>query len=173
MADSYKLFKSQVLGKGHHADVYKGVDLVTGQDLAIKVIYKTVTRRLGFVNEDSTQEVKNRRLLNEAWFIDYLKDGPGICKMIRVVETATKFYFVMELAQSDLNSYSNGINMREEEIRHILKPIFECLKYAHSHDITHRDIKVREERRRQLLTYQLKKSMIFGTDKKRFVFVFL
>lgn len=62
--------------------------------------------------------------------------------MIRVVETATKFYFVMELAQSDLNSYSNGINMREEEIRHILKPIFECLKYAHSQDITHRDIKV-------------------------------
>ncbi|KAG0213322.1 hypothetical protein BGX28_004660 [Mortierella sp. GBA30] len=141
LVDSYKLFKSQVLGKGHHADVYKGIDINTGQDLAIKVIYKTVTRRLGFVNEDPMQEVKNRRLLNEAWFIDYLKDGPGICKMLRVVETATKFYFVMELAQSDLNSYSNGINMREEEIRHILKPIFECLKYAHSHDITHRDIK--------------------------------
>ncbi|KAG0047483.1 hypothetical protein BGZ83_007453 [Gryganskiella cystojenkinii] len=141
LVDSYKLFKGQVLGKGHHADVYKGVDLITGQDLAIKVIYKTVTRRFGFVNEDPMQEVKNRRLLNEAWFIDYLKDGPGICKMIRVVETATKFYFVMELAQSDLNSYSNGINMREEEIRHILKPIFECLKYAHAHDITHRDIK--------------------------------
>ncbi|KAF9095011.1 Serine/threonine-protein kinase D3 [Mortierella sp. AD031] len=141
LADSYKLFKNQVLGKGHHADVYKGIDLTTGQDLAIKVIYKTVNRRLGFVNEDPMQEVKNRRLLNEAWFIDYLKDGPGICKMIRVVETATKFYFVMELAQSDLNSYSNGINMREEEIRHILKPIFECLKYAHAQDITHRDIK--------------------------------
>ncbi|KAF9943145.1 Serine/threonine-protein kinase D3 [Mortierella alpina] len=141
LVDSYKLFKGQVLGKGHHADVYKGVDLTTGQELAIKVIYKTVTRRLGFVNEDPMQEVKNRRLLNEAWFIDYLKDGPGICKMLRVVETATKFYFVMELAQSDLNSYSNGINMREEEIRHILRPIFECLKYAHSHDITHRDIK--------------------------------
>ncbi|KAF9999601.1 hypothetical protein BGZ65_005080 [Modicella reniformis] len=87
------------------------------------------------------QEVKNRRLLNEAWFIDFLKDAPGICKLVRVIETATKFYFVMELAQSDLNSYSNGINMREEEIRHILKPIFECLKYAHSQDITHRDIK--------------------------------
>ncbi|KAF9903780.1 hypothetical protein EC991_003383 [Linnemannia zychae] len=141
LADNYKLFKNQVLGKGHHADVYKGIDLSTGQDLAIKVIYKTVNRRFGFVNEDPLQEVKNRRLLNEAWFIDYLKDGPGICKMLRVVETATKFYFVMELAQSDLNSYSNGINMREEEIRHILKPIFECLKYAHSHDITHRDIK--------------------------------
>ncbi|KAG0288640.1 hypothetical protein BGZ97_006710 [Linnemannia gamsii] len=141
LADNYKLFKSQVLGKGHHADVYKGIDLSTGQDLAIKVIYKTVNRRFGLVNEDPMQEVKNRRLLNEAWFIDYLKDGPGICKMIRVVETATKFYFVMELAQSDLNSYSNGINMREEEIRHILKPIFECLKYAHSQDITHRDIK--------------------------------
>ncbi|KAG9320610.1 hypothetical protein KVV02_004200 [Mortierella alpina] len=145
LVDSYKLFKGQVLGKGHHADVYKGVDLTTGQELAIKVIYKTVTRRLGFVNEDPMQEVKNRRLLNEAWFIDYLKDGPGICKMLRVVETATKFYFVMELAQSDLNSYSNGINMREEEIRHILRPIFECLKYAHSHDITHRDIKVIEQ----------------------------
>ncbi|KAF9130345.1 hypothetical protein BGW39_003222 [Mortierella sp. 14UC] len=141
LADNYKLFKNQVLGKGHHADVYKGIDLSTGQDLAIKVIYKTVNRRLGFVNEDPMQEVKNRRLLNEAWFIDYLKDGPGICKMLRVVETATKFYFVMELAQSDLNSYSNGIDMREEEIRHILKPIFECLKYAHNHDITHRDIK--------------------------------
>ncbi|KAF9583991.1 hypothetical protein BGW38_007928 [Lunasporangiospora selenospora] len=141
LADTYKLFKAQVLGKGHHADVYKGIDLATGQDLAIKVIYKTVTRRLGFVNEDPMQEVKNRRLLNEAWFIDYLKDGPGICKMIRVVETSTKFYFVMELAHSDLNSYSNGINMREEEIRHIMKPIFECLKYAHARDITHRDIK--------------------------------
>ncbi|KAK3847728.1 MAG: kinase-like domain-containing protein [Linnemannia gamsii] len=141
IADNYKLFKSQVLGKGHHADVYKGIDLTTGQDLAIKVIYKTVNRRFGIVNEEPMQEGKNRRLLNEAWFIDYLKDGPGICKMLRVVETATKFYFVMELAQSDLNSYSNGINMREEEIRHILKPIFECLKYAHNHDITHRDIK--------------------------------
>ncbi|KAF9425702.1 hypothetical protein BGZ94_007302 [Podila epigama] len=141
LVDSYKLFKGQILGKGHHADVYKGIDLHTGQDLAIKVVYKTVNRRLGFINEDPMQEVKNRRLLNEAWFIDYLKDGPGICKMLRVVETSTKFYFVMELAQSDLNSYSNGINMREEEIRHILKPIFECLKYAHSHDITHRDIK--------------------------------
>ncbi|KAI1321209.1 hypothetical protein EDD11_007775 [Mortierella claussenii] len=141
LADQYKLFKGQVLGKGHHADVYKGIDLITGQDLAIKVIYKTVTRRLGFVNEDPMQEVKNRRLLNEAWFIDYLKDAPGVCKMLRVIETATKFYFVMELAQSDLNSYSNGINMREEEIRHILKPIFECLKHAHSRDITHRDIK--------------------------------
>ncbi|KAF9393120.1 hypothetical protein CPB97_000022 [Podila verticillata] len=141
LVDSYKLFKGQILGKGHHADVYKGIDLTTGQDLAIKVIYKTVNRRMGFVNEDPMQEVKNRRLLNEAWFIDYLKEGPGVCKMIRVVETSTKFYFVMELAQSDLNSYSNGINMREEEIRHIMKPIFECLKYAHSHDITHRDIK--------------------------------
>ncbi|KAF9299643.1 hypothetical protein BGZ74_008813 [Mortierella antarctica] len=141
LVDSYKLFKGQILGKGHHADVYKGIDLTTGQDLAIKVIYKTVNRRLGFVNEDPMQEVKNRRLLNEAWFIDYLKEGPGVCKMIRVVETSTKFYFVMELAQSDLNSYSNGINMREEEIRHILKPIFECLKYAHNRDITHRDIK--------------------------------
>ncbi|KAF9202612.1 hypothetical protein BGZ49_007251, partial [Haplosporangium sp. Z 27] len=141
LADTYKLFKGQVLGKGHHADVYKGIDLTTGQDLAIKVIYKSVNRRLGFVNEDPMQEVKNRRLLNEAWFIDYLKDAPGICKIIRVVETASKFYFVMDLAQSDLNSYSNGINMREEEIRHVLKPIFECLKYAHSQDITHRDIK--------------------------------
>ncbi|KAG0298875.1 hypothetical protein BGZ98_010436 [Dissophora globulifera] len=141
LADTYKLFKGQVLGKGHHADVYRGVDLTTGNDLAIKVIYKTVTRRLGFINEDPMQEVKNRRLLNEVWFIDYLKDAPGICKILRVVETATKFYFVMELAQSDLNSYSNGINMREEEIRYILKPIFECLKYAHSRDITHRDIK--------------------------------
>ncbi|KAG0002283.1 hypothetical protein BGZ79_003298 [Entomortierella chlamydospora] len=141
LVGNYKLFKGQVLGKGHHADVYKGIDLTTGQDLAIKVIYKTVNRKLGFVNEDPMQEVKNRRLLNEAWFIDYLKDAPGICKIIRVVETATKFYFVMELAQSDLNSYSNGINMREEEIRHVLKPIFECLKYAHGRDITHRDIK--------------------------------
>ncbi|KAG0358865.1 CBL-interacting serine/threonine-protein kinase 20, partial [Gamsiella multidivaricata] len=141
LADRYKLFKGQVLGKGHHADVYKGIDLTTGQDLAIKLIYKTITRRLGFVNEDPMQEVKNRRLLNEAWFIDYLKDTPGISKVLRVVETTTKFYFVMELAHSDLNSYSNGINMREEEIRHILKPIFECLKYAHSRDITHRDIK--------------------------------
>ncbi|KAG0030523.1 hypothetical protein BGZ81_002537 [Podila clonocystis] len=141
LVDSYKLFKGRILGKGHHADVYKGIDLTTGQDLAIKVIYKTVNRRFGFVNEDPMQEVKNRRLLNEAWFIDYLKEGPGVCKMIRVVETSTKFYFVMELAQSDLNSYSNGINMREEEIRHILKPVFECLKYAHKHDITHRDIK--------------------------------
>ncbi|KAF9909334.1 Serine/threonine-protein kinase D1 [Lobosporangium transversale] len=139
--DQYKLYKRHVLGKGHHADVYKGSDLLTGQDLAIKVIYKTVTRRLGFVKEDPTQQAKNRRLLNEAWFIDYLKDAPGICKMLRVVETATKFYFVMELAHSDLNSYSNGTNMREEEIRHILKPIFECLKHAHSHNVTHRDIK--------------------------------
>jgi serine/threonine protein kinase len=71
--------------------------------------------------------------------------------MLRVVETATKFYFVMELAQSDLNSYSNGISMREEEIRHILRPIFECLKYAHSHDITHRDIKV--SFRKELVSY--------------------
>lgn len=75
LVDSYKLFKGQILGKGHHADVYKGIDLTTGQDLAIKVIYKTVNRRLGFVNEDPMQEVKNRRLLNEAWFIDYLKEG--------------------------------------------------------------------------------------------------
>ncbi|KAG0237332.1 hypothetical protein BGW42_001252 [Actinomortierella wolfii] len=137
----YKLFKSQVLGKGHHADVYKGVDTTTGQQLAIKVIHKSVSKRLGFVNEDSVQEAKNRRLLNEAWFTDYLKDGPGVCKMLRVVETSTKFYFVMELADSDLNSYSNGINMREEEIKHIMRPIFECLEYAHKHDITHRDVK--------------------------------
>ncbi|KAF8928643.1 Serine/threonine-protein kinase D3 [Dissophora ornata] len=141
LADNYKLLKGEVLGKGHHADVYKGTDLTTGQDLAIKVIYKTVTRRLCFVSADPAQEVKNQRLLNEAWFVDYLKDAPGICKILRVVETPTKFYFVMELAQSDLNSYSNGIEMREEEIRHILKPIFECLKYAHSQNIIHRDIK--------------------------------
>ena len=122
-----------LVGVGGMANVYRGTDLKTGNQIAVKVLK----------DEFLDNEELVRRFKNESKAISILSH-PNIVKVYDVSVTDKSQYIVME--------YVDGITLKEylkqrggaltwKETVHFATQILSALQHAHSKGIIHRDVK--------------------------------
>nr|XP_057945993.1 MAP/microtubule affinity-regulating kinase 3a isoform X2 [Doryrhamphus excisus] len=126
---NYRLLKT--IGKGNFAKVKLARHILTGREVAIKIIDKTQ------LNPNSLQklfrEVRIMKILNH----------PNIVKLFEVIETERTLYLVMEYASGgEVFDYlvAHG-RMKEKEARAKFRQIVSAVQYCHQKRIVHRDLK--------------------------------
>ncbi|XP_036831413.1 MAP/microtubule affinity-regulating kinase 3 isoform X2 [Oncorhynchus mykiss] len=126
---NYRLLKT--IGKGNFAKVKLARHILTGREVAIKIIDKTQ------LNPTSLQklfrEVRIMKILNH----------PNIVKLFEVIETEKTLYLVMEYASGgEVFDYlvAHG-RMKEKEARAKFRQIVSAVQYCHQKKIVHRDLK--------------------------------
>ncbi|XP_022360757.1 MAP/microtubule affinity-regulating kinase 3 isoform X6 [Enhydra lutris kenyoni] len=131
---NYRLLKT--IGKGNFAKVKLARHILTGREVAIKIIDKTQ------LNPTSLQklfrEVRIMKILNH----------PNIVKLFEVIETDKTLYLIMEYASGgEVFDYlvAHG-RMKEKEARAKFRQIVSAVQYCHQKRIVHRDLKELRER---------------------------
>uniref|UniRef100_A0A8C7YIX5 MAP/microtubule affinity-regulating kinase 3 n=1 Tax=Oryzias sinensis TaxID=183150 RepID=A0A8C7YIX5_9TELE len=126
---NYRLLKT--IGKGNFAKVKLARHILTGKEVAIKIIDKTQ------LNPTSLQklfrEVRIMKTLNH----------PNIVQLFEVIETEKTLYLVMEYASGgEVFDYlvAHG-RMKEKEARAKFRQIVSAVYYCHQKNIVHRDLK--------------------------------
>lgn len=126
---NYRLLKT--IGKGNFAKVKLARHILTGREVAIKIIDKTQ------LNPTSLQklfrEVRIMKCLNHS----------NIVKLFEVIETEKTLYLVMEYASGgEVFDYlvAHG-RMKEKEARAKFRQIVSAVQYCHQKQIVHRDLK--------------------------------
>ncbi|KAE8607519.1 hypothetical protein XENTR_v10011203 [Xenopus tropicalis] len=126
---NYRLLKT--IGKGNFAKVKLARHVLTGKEVAVKIIDKTQ------LNSSSLQklfrEVRIMKVLNH----------PNIVKLFEVIETEKTLYLVMEYASGgEVFDYlvAHG-RMKEKEARAKFRQIVSAVQYCHQKLIVHRDLK--------------------------------
>ncbi|XP_010339235.1 serine/threonine-protein kinase MARK1 isoform X5 [Saimiri boliviensis] len=126
---NYRLQKT--IGKGNFAKVKLARHVLTGREVAVKIIDKTQ------LNPTSLQklfrEVRIMKILNH----------PNIVKLFEVIETEKTLYLVMEYASGgEVFDYlvAHG-RMKEKEARAKFRQIVSAVQYCHQKCIVHRDLK--------------------------------
>ncbi|XP_030216218.1 MAP/microtubule affinity-regulating kinase 4 isoform X1 [Gadus morhua] len=126
---NYRLLKT--IGKGNFAKVKLARHILTGKEVAIKIIDKTQ------LNPTSLQ-----KLFREVRIMKGL-NHPNIVQLFEVIETDKTLYLIMEYASGgEVFDYlvSNG-RMKEIEARAKFRQIVSAVHYCHQKYIVHRDLK--------------------------------
>uniref|UniRef100_A0A8L0DRB6 non-specific serine/threonine protein kinase n=1 Tax=Oncorhynchus mykiss TaxID=8022 RepID=A0A8L0DRB6_ONCMY len=123
---NYRLLKT--IGKGNFAKVKLARHILTGREVAIKIIDKTQ------LNPTSLQKVKEKPVLSPYWTLHI---------PFHVIETEKTLYLVMEYASGgEVFDYlvAHG-RMKEKEARAKFRQIVSAVQYCHQKHIVHRDLK--------------------------------
>ncbi|KAK1882533.1 MAP/microtubule affinity-regulating kinase 4 [Dissostichus eleginoides] len=126
---NYRLLKT--IGKGNFAKVKLARHILTGKEVAIKIIDKTQ------LNPTSLQ-----KLFREVRIMKGL-NHPNIVQLFEVIETDKTLYLIMEFASGgEVFDYlvSHG-RMKEVEARAKFRQIVSAVNYCHTKNIVHRDLK--------------------------------
>ncbi|XP_029925452.1 MAP/microtubule affinity-regulating kinase 4 isoform X1 [Myripristis murdjan] len=126
---NYRLLKT--IGKGNFAKVKLARHILTGREVAIKIIDKTQ------LNPTSLQ-----KLFREVRIMKGL-NHPNIVQLFEVIETDKTLYLIMEYASGgEVFDYlvSHG-RMKEIEARAKFRQIVSAVHYCHQKNIVHRDLK--------------------------------
>lgn len=125
--------KKEYLGKGGFAQCFKYMNIVTGEDVAIKVIdkktlYKSRTLKKLLYEISIHKSLEHNNIVR---FIDFFEDSKNV-------------YIILELCENgNLNDYfKSKKTLGEEEVRIYLRQLICGLKYWHEHNIIHRDLKL-------------------------------
>uniref|UniRef100_H2YPH5 MAP/microtubule affinity-regulating kinase 3 n=1 Tax=Ciona savignyi TaxID=51511 RepID=H2YPH5_CIOSA len=125
----YRILKT--IGKGNFAKVKLARHVLTGREVAIKIIDKKQ------LNPSSLQ-----KLFREVRIMKHL-DHPNIVKLYEVIENSKQLLLVMEYANGgEVFDYlvAHG-RMKEKEARAKFRQIVSSVQYLHSKKIVHRDLK--------------------------------
>ncbi|XP_071214339.1 MAP/microtubule affinity-regulating kinase 4-like isoform X1 [Salvelinus alpinus] len=126
---NYRLLKT--IGKGNFAKVKLARHILTGKEVAIKIIDKNQ------LNPTSLQ-----KLFREVRIMKGL-NHPNIVQLFEVIETENTLYLIMEYASGgEVFDYlvSHG-RMKEKEARATFRQIVSAVHYCHLKNIVHRDLK--------------------------------
>ncbi|XP_067101849.1 LOW QUALITY PROTEIN: MAP/microtubule affinity-regulating kinase 4 [Osmerus mordax] len=126
---NYRLLKT--IGKGNFAKVKLARHILTGREVAIKIIDKSQ------LNPTSLQ-----KLFREVRIMKGL-NHPNIVQLFEVIETEKTLYLIMEYASGgEVFDYlvSHG-RMKEKEARAKFRQIVSAVHYCHQKNIVHRDLK--------------------------------
>ncbi|XP_072548152.1 MAP/microtubule affinity-regulating kinase 4 isoform X1 [Salminus brasiliensis] len=126
---NYRLLKT--IGKGNFAKVKLARHILTGREVAIKIIDKTQ------LNPTSLQ-----KLFREVRIMKGL-NHPNIVQLFEVIETEKTLYLIMEYASGgEVFDYlvAHG-RMKEKEARAKFRQIVSAVHYCHQKNIVHRDLK--------------------------------
>lgn len=126
----YQIFPEEVLGSGQFGIVYGAIHRKTHRSVAIKVIDK-----LRFPTKQEAQ------LKNEVAILQNLQH-PGVVNLERMFETPERIFVVMEKLKGDMLEMILSIGRLNERVtKFIVTQILVALKYLHSRNIVHCDLK--------------------------------
>ncbi|XP_030558873.1 serine/threonine-protein kinase D3 isoform X1 [Drosophila novamexicana] len=132
MGQLYQIFPDEVLGSGQFGVVYGGVHKKSKREVAIKVIDK-----LRFPTKQEAQ------LKNEVAILQNITHC-GVVNLERMFETPERIFVVMEKLKGDMLemilSHSRG-RLSERVTKFLITQILIALKYLHSQNIVHCDLK--------------------------------
>lgn len=121
----------RLLGCGGFAKVYEGRDIVTNQIVAVKAVSKAKVAR-GNLAAHVKREVTIMRRMRH----------PHIIRLIEVLATKTKIYFVMEYAKGgELFAKLTKGRFSEDLSRKYFHQLISAVGYCHSRGVYHRDLK--------------------------------
>ncbi|KAF3447980.1 hypothetical protein FNV43_RR08687 [Rhamnella rubrinervis] len=121
----------RLLGYGAFAKVYHARDISSGQSVAIKAVSKTKILK-GGLTANVKREISIMRRLRH----------PHIVKLIEVLATKTKIYFVMEFAKGgELFAKVAKGRFSEDLSRRYFQQLITAVGYCHSRGVFHRDLK--------------------------------
>jgi casein kinase II subunit alpha len=116
------------VGRGRYADVYAGVHMLTGQEVAIKILKPIKKNKI-------RREVKILNLLKGCSYITEIKD------VVRDASTKTPAIITEFVNQGDTDIKKIWKNFTLSDIQNYMLSTLKALEYAHSRGVMHRDIK--------------------------------
>ena len=125
----------KLIGKGSYGDVVEALHIPTSKKVAIKKIYKVFDDLVDF-----------KRILREIVLLRKLKH-PNIVALYDILppQNADSFndlYLIMEYCQSDLKKLSkSAVHLEMVHVQAIIYSILTALKFMHSAEVLHRDVK--------------------------------
>lgn len=134
IGEKYEVTHEDFLGKGADATVYRGIDVNTKMDVAIKVIERDMV-------EDRPAKIK--QLVREFNISGKLKHE-NIVNLLDVVFEDEFVMLVMEMASggSGYDLVATGVPLEEERARRLFKQMVSAMDYCHTRKIYHRDLKL-------------------------------
>lgn len=121
----------RLLGCGAFAKVFHARNISSGQSVAIKAVSKTKILK-GGLTANVKREISIMRRLHH----------PHIVKLIEVLATKTKIYFVMEFAKGgELFAKVAKGRFSENLSRRYFQQLITAVGYCHSRGVFHRDLK--------------------------------
>lgn len=121
----------RLLGQGTFAKVYHARNLITGMNVAIKVVDKDKIFKAGMIDQIK-REVSVMRLVRH----------PHVVELYEVMATKTKIYFVMEYAKGGelFNKITKG-KLKVDIARRYFQQLISAVDFCHSRGVCHRDLK--------------------------------
>ncbi|XP_019459087.1 PREDICTED: CBL-interacting protein kinase 2-like [Lupinus angustifolius] len=121
----------RLLGQGTFAKVYHARNLLTGMNVAIKVVDKEKILKVGMIDQIK-REISVMRLVKH----------PNVVELFEVMASKTKIYIVMEYAKGGelFNKVVKG-KLKEDAARKYFQQLISAVDYCHSRGAYHRDLK--------------------------------
>ncbi|PHU29000.1 CBL-interacting serine/threonine-protein kinase 16 [Capsicum chinense] len=127
--EKYEIGKQ--LGKGTFAKVFHATNLVTGENVAIKVIKKEIVKSQEMM-EQIKREISVMRLVRH----------PNIVELKEVMATKTKIFIVMEYVKGgELFAKVAKGRLKEDMARKYFQQLISAVEFCHSCGVSHRDLK--------------------------------
>ncbi|KAK3232768.1 hypothetical protein CYMTET_56895 [Cymbomonas tetramitiformis] len=122
----------QKLGKGAYGIVWKAIDKKTRETVALKKIFDA------FQNATDAQ-----RTFREIMFLQELNNHENIIRLLNVLkaENDRDIYLIFEFMETDLHAVIRANILEEIHKQYTMYQLFKCLKYMHSAELLHRDVK--------------------------------
>lgn len=133
MQNRYQI--NRIIGEGSFSTVFEALDLSRGQLVAVKSF-----------SQETIQKKKIELLIqNEREFL-YKLDSPNVIKIFDFFEDNKNFYLILELCRGKtlgefLQQFPSQ-RLDESTARELFREIVQGVKYIHSQNIFHRDLKV-------------------------------
>ena len=123
----------QKLGKGAYGIVWKATDRKTKEVVALKKIFDA------FQNATDAQ-----RTWREIIFLQQMSGHENIIKLQNLMkaENDKDIYLVFEFMETDLHAAIRANILEDVHKQYIMYQAFKALKYMHSADLVHRDMKL-------------------------------
>ena len=131
-SDVSKYEVTDKIGRGKYADVFKGVNMETGAEVALKVLHP---RKLFSL-------VTKKKIQREVWVMQKLKDCTSTAKLLEVVRDPGPHSISLVLEYVPSADYRELYpKFTDAEVRQYMFQLFKALDQIHSKGIIHRDIK--------------------------------
>ena len=159
--NKYKISK-KIIGEGAFCSVKYGTNILTNQNVAIKII-----------NKKNLDNNELESVMNELYIMKICK-FPYIIKLYDIYETNNHIYIIMEQCKTgSITNYlkNNKYKLQENIIKEIIYKLLLVIEFIHSLGIIHRDIKLDnilffDESKKNIRLIDFGLSKILGINEK-------